>query len=139
MASALKRWQWPQWLETARHPPKYITASLMVSLGGLLNGLDTGTIGPVTAMPSFTDTFGEISSLLLGLVVSSLLLAGTVASVFSGPLSDSLGRTRAIALGAVVFATGAALEAGAVNIGMLIAGRCVVGIGEGLFLSAIVV
>ena len=90
-------------------------------------------------MPSFTDSFGGLSSSLLGFVISSVQLSATFASIFSGPLSDSLGRTRAVALGALVFATGAALEAGAVSIGMLIAGRCVVGIGEGLFLSAIVV
>ena len=27
-----------QWLKTARNPPRYLTASLIVALGGLLNG-----------------------------------------------------------------------------------------------------
>ena len=44
-----------------------------------------------------------------------------------------------MAIGALVFAIEATLEAGAFNIGLLIAGRCVVGVGEGLFLSALVV
>ena len=112
---------------------------MIVSLGGLLNGLDTGTIGPVITMPSFTNSFGALSSSLNGLVVSSILLPATFASLFAGALSDGLGRTRAVAIGALFFAMGAALEASAVNLGMLIAGRCVVGIGEGLFLSTLVV
>ena len=122
-----------------RNPPQYVSASLIVSLGGLLNGLDTGTIGPVTNMPSFSDSFGILSSSLNGLVVSSILLPATVASLFAGALSDSLGRTRAVAIGALFFAIGAALEASAFSLGMLIGGRCVVGIGEGLFLSTLVV
>jgi predicted MFS family arabinose efflux permease len=38
-----------------------------------------------------------------------------------------------------VFAVGAALEAGASNLAIFIAGRTVVGLGEGLFLSTLVV
>lgn len=90
-------------------------------------------------MASFTQTFGVLSSTLHGLVISSILLTAGVASLFAGHLSDSLGRTSAIALGAVVFAVGAALEASAFGIGMLIAARCVVGVGEGLFFSTLVV
>ncbi|MCJ1365610.1 hypothetical protein MMC16_004735 [Acarospora aff. strigata] len=139
MASTRNGSRWANWLKTVRNPPQYLTASLIISLGGLLNGLDTGTIGPVTAMPSFADTFGVLSPSLHGLVISSILLPATFTSLFSGALSDSLGRTRAVAIGAIFFAIGAALEASAFSIGMFIAGRCVVGIGEGLFLSTLVV
>lgn len=128
-----------QCFKVLRNPPQYVSASLIVSLGGLLNGLDTGTIGPVTTMPSFADSFGVLSSSLTGLVVSSIMLPATFASLFAGALADSLGRTRAVAIGGLFFAIGAALEASAINLGMLIAGRCVVGIGEGLFLSTLVV
>lgn len=44
-----------------------------------------------------------------------------------------------MALGAAVFGVGAALEAGAVHLGMLFVGRLVTGVGEGLFLSTTVV
>lgn len=74
-----------------------------------------------------------------GIVVSSVLISATVTSILSGSLSDSMGRTRALGIGALGFALGAALEAGASNIGMLIAGRLVVGVGEGLFLSTLIV
>ena len=90
-------------------------------------------------MPSFTETFGDVSASVLGFVVSSILLSATLASIFSGSLSDRLGRPKAISIGALVFAVGAALEAGAVNLGMLIGGRLIVGVGEGLFLSVLIV
>ena len=90
-------------------------------------------------MPSFTGTFGTLSASLHGLVISSILLSATAASLFAGALSDRVGRSRAIAIGASVFAVGAALEAGAVALGMFIAGRLIVGAGEGIFLSVIVV
>ena len=74
-----------------------------------------------------------------GFVVSSLLIPATITALFAGAVSDSLGRTRALAIGALLFAIGAAFEAGAVHLAMLILGRCIVGIGEGLFLSAMIV
>ncbi|KAI9746592.1 MAG: hypothetical protein M1818_000305 [Claussenomyces sp. TS43310] len=126
-------------LRSIAHPPKYLTASLVVSLGGLLNGLDTGTIGVVTTMAAFDSKFGTLSSSIHGIVVSSVLLTAAVGSLFAGSISDGLGRTRAIAIGALIFGVGAALEAGAANLGMFIGGRCVVGIGEGVFFSTLVV
>ena len=90
-------------------------------------------------MASFTETFGALSAPLHGLVISSVLLAASVAALFAGAMSDSFGRPRAIAIGALVYAVGAALEAGAMTLAMLIVGRLIVGAGEGIFLSTIVV
>ena len=90
-------------------------------------------------MPSFKESFGEISPALVGWVVSSLLLSATIFSLFAGSFSDKLGRTRSIGVGALVFALGAALECAATNLPMLIAGRLIVGAGQGLFLSTLLV
>ncbi|KAH8706026.1 general substrate transporter [Talaromyces proteolyticus] len=54
-------------------------------------------------------------------------------------MSDSLGRTRTLAIGALVFALGAAIEASASQLSVLIIDRLIVGAGEGLFLSTLVV
>lgn len=90
-------------------------------------------------MPSFTTTFGPLSPSVHGLVVSSIMLSAALASLSAGALSDAWGRTHAVGFGALTFAVGAAFEAGAVNLGMLVFGRVVVGVGEGLFLSTLVV
>ena len=86
-------------------------------------------------MPSFTESFGPVSSTLHGLIVSTILIPAALASFLAGALADRLGRIYAMMIGAVIFGTGAALEAGSVRISMLIVGRAVTGIGQGLFFS----
>ena len=90
-------------------------------------------------MPGFTAYFGNFSELVHGLVVSSILLPAAFSSFFAGHLADKVGRLNATMIGAVIFACGAGLEAGAVHIAMLIVGRAIAGVGEGFFLSTVVV
>jgi MFS family permease len=73
-------------------PPNYLLFSLCVAIGGLLNGLDTGCIGPIITLPSFVDSFGDLSPSLRGPVVSSVLLPATFTLLFAGIVSDKLGR-----------------------------------------------
>lgn len=101
--------------------------------------MDTGTIGPVTTMESFSQTMGSFSSVVHGVIVSTILLPGAFAALFAGLLADRYGRTQTIALGSTVFGVGAAIEAGSVHLAMFIVGRVVKGLGEGLFLSAVFV
>lgn len=90
-------------------------------------------------MPGFADSFGTFSPTVHGLVVSSILLPAAFTSFFAGHLADHVGRLNAIMTGATIFGVGAALEAGAVSLGMFIPGRALAGIGEGFFLSTVVV
>jgi sugar porter (SP) family MFS transporter len=121
-------------------PPPYVLHSTLISIGGLLFGLDTGCIGPITTMPQFEVSFGgSLSASVHGLIVSTILIPAAIASFFAGPLADTVGRRRGVSIGGVIFALGAALEAGSNHLAMLIVGRIVAGIGEGLFLSPILV
>lgn len=126
-------------LQSFLHPPKYTAYSLLVSLGGLLFGLDTGCIGPVTTMPQFLATVGPLSSTVHGLVVSSILIPAALASFFAGGLADFLGRPRTVGLGGLIFALGCALEASAAGLPQLFVGRIITGVGEGLFMSVMTV
>ena len=90
-------------------------------------------------MPSFATSLGILTPALHGLVVSIIMLSAAISSPFSGILSDNLGRKVAVGVGALVFALGAALEAAAVNLIVFIVGRLIVGVGEGLFLSTLIV
>ena len=119
--------------------PKYVQAAILTSLGGALFGLDTGTIGPITTMSQFSQTFGHLSSTVHGLVVSTILIPAAVSSFFAGHLANSVGRPRAIAIGSGIFGIGAAIECASVRLAMLIVGRAIKGIGEGFFLSTVVV
>ena len=90
-------------------------------------------------MKSFTDTFGELSATVHGVVVSSILLPGAVAALVAGILADRHGRTRLIIVGSCIYGIGAAIECGAPVLGVFILGRLIKGLGEGLFLSAVYV
>ncbi|KAI0046163.1 hypothetical protein FA95DRAFT_1560430 [Auriscalpium vulgare] len=117
----------------------YTLCSLFASLGGFLFGFDTGSIGPVIVMPAFVSQFHLHSPVLQGLVVSTILLTASLASLFAGVLSDRISRTRTFAIGGAVFSIGSVLCASASSLPMLIFGRSVAGIGEGLFLSTVTV
>lgn len=49
-----------------------------------------------------------------------------------GPLNEAVGRRMAIIVSLVLYTVGAALEAGAINFGMMVAGRIILGLGVGL-------
>ncbi|KAI1373287.1 putative MFS sugar transporter [Hypoxylon crocopeplum] len=122
------------------HPyfaPRYVMAAVAVSLGGLLNGYDTGSIGAITHMSQFTESLGQLSATMLGITVSIIMLTGTLPSVFAGHFADKFGRITAIIPGAVLFGVGALVQCLAKSLGQFIAGRAIAGFGQGIFLSNI--
>ncbi|KAJ5610509.1 hypothetical protein N7510_007228 [Penicillium lagena] len=123
-----------------RHPPKYMLACILCSVNGVLFGMDTGIIGPVTDMKDFKASFGgSQNSTIHGLIVSSILIPAALSSFFAGHVADRLGRPKGISIGVFIFGVGAAIEAGAVRLAMFIVGRVVEGLGEGLFIGNLVV
>ncbi|KDQ14511.1 hypothetical protein BOTBODRAFT_145628 [Botryobasidium botryosum FD-172 SS1] len=108
------------------------------SLGGLLFGLDTGSIGSLTVMPQFLSIFSNVeNSAIHGTLVATILISASISSSAAGWLSDRFSRKRTAMCGGFLFALGAAIEAGSVHLAMLIVGRLVVGVGEGFFMSAL--
>ncbi|KAI1775762.1 putative MFS sugar transporter [Hypoxylon cercidicola] len=115
--------------------PRYVLASVAVSIGGLLNGFDTGSIGAVTQMRQFEESIGPLSATMLGITVSMIMLTGTLPSLFAGHFADKFGRLTAIIPGALLFGIGALLQCLARNLAQFIAGRAIAGAGQGVFLS----
>lgn len=90
-------------------------------------------------MDFFRQDIATTSPILHGLIVSSVLLPSAIISFFAGSLADAVGRPRAVTVGSCIFGLGAAIEAGSVHIAMFIVGRIIIGIGNGLSLSTVVV
>ncbi len=90
-------------------------------------------------MPQFEAQFGALSPAAQGLLVSSILIAASITSVVAGPLSDRISRIRTISVGGAVYAAGCAVACSAQHRPQLFIGRCITGIGEGLFISSITV
>lgn len=109
------------------------------SLADKYYSMDTGIIGPVTVMQKYTEEFGTTSAIVHGLIVSAILIPAALSAFAAGRVADAIGRAKAITFGGLIFGLGAALEAGAVHLGMFITGRVIEGFGEGLFLGNLVV
>jgi MFS family permease len=76
--------------------PNYVFAAITISLGGLVNGLDTGSIGAITGMKQFERSIGYLSPFLLGFTVSLIMLTAAIPSVFAGHLADRFGRLKGL-------------------------------------------
>ncbi|KAH9835803.1 general substrate transporter [Rhodofomes roseus] len=129
-------------LPKAPRIPNFVWCAIFTAIGGFVFGFDTGSIGSITTMPQFVSRFsksGVLSATIQGLIVSIILITASMASLVSGPLSDRISRTRTISLGAIIFAGGSAISCASRTLAMLFVGRCLAGIGEGLFLSAVTV
>ncbi|KAL4296454.1 hypothetical protein GQ457_12G022940 [Hibiscus cannabinus] len=126
----------------------FIFACLVAATGGSLFGYDLGVSGGVTSMDDFLkDFFPKIyemkqahlhetdyckyDSQLLTLFTSSLYFAGLVSTFGASYVTTQRGRRASILVGAVSFFLGGLINAAAVNIGMLIIGRILLGVGIG--------
>ncbi|WYZ41956.1 hypothetical protein EsH8_V_000851 [Colletotrichum jinshuiense] len=119
--------------------PLYVRASIISSCVAMLFGLDTGSIGPVTTMPSFRKTFGDFSPTMHGVIVSSVLIPGALSALVSGVMADRFGHVRLFALGAFIYGCGTGIECASPILGVFILGRLIKGVGEGMFLSNVYV
>lgn len=124
-----------------------IIACIVAAVGGSIFGYDIGISGGVTSMDEFLEKFFhrvylkkqhahennycKYDDQRLAAFTSSLYLAGMAASVVAGPVTRMYGRRTSIICGGISFLIGAALNAAAINLGMLILGRIMLGIGIG--------
>ena len=107
---------------------KLLFISFVVSLGGFLFGFDAGIISGVMSYvgPEFNLTDGQI-----GWVVSAPSWAAMIAMIFSGRLSDRLGRKKILLLVAFLYAVSALLSAYAITYEMLSLARMIGGLAFG--------
>ncbi|WP_043468506.1 MDR family MFS transporter [Kitasatospora sp. MBT66] len=98
-----------------------------IVLGMLLAALDQTIVG--TALPTIVSDLGGAAH--MSWVVTSYLLAETVATVLAGKFGDLYGRKVLFQISAIVFITGSFLCGLATNMTLLIAWRALQGIGAG--------
>ncbi|XP_052199441.1 sugar carrier protein A-like [Diospyros lotus] len=124
-----------------------IVACIVAAVGGSIFGYDIGISGGVTQMDEFLrrffltvyknkkraheNNYCKYNNQGLAAFTSSLYLAGLVASLVASPITRKYGRRMSIVCGGISFFVGAALNASAVNLAMLLLGRIMLGIGIG--------
>ncbi|KAK3203465.1 hypothetical protein GRF29_112g1329829 [Pseudopithomyces chartarum] len=99
------------------------------SMGGLLSGLDQSLIsGANLTLPRDLDFTAQENSL----VNSGMPLGAVAGALLISPCNEYFGRRWAIIISCILYTIGAGLEAGAINFGMMVAGRVILGAGVGL-------
>ena len=120
----------PQKGERTYHLMFMIQLVSCAAIGGFLFGYDTGVISG--AQLYFVNDFPDITDKQRSLIVSLALAGAAVGSMISGTLSDKIGRKKVILIADVLFTLGAAVMGFAPTIGVLMAGRILIGLGVGI-------
>ncbi|CAN6180548.1 unnamed protein product [Urochloa humidicola] len=124
-----------------------VVTCLMAASCGLIYGYDNGISGGVTQMESFlSDFFPEVltgmkntnrgvyckyDNLWLTAFTSSLFIASALSSIVASHITRRVGRQAIMLFGSALFLAGAVINAGAVNLAMIIIGRMLLGFGIG--------
>lgn len=103
--------------------------AVFAAIGGFLFGYDTGVVSG--AMLLLRERF-HLSSFQQELVVSVTIGACCVSALLGGVVTDRLGRKPVTLLASFVFTAGAVVLGVAQNVAMLVAGRCILGLGIGI-------
>lgn len=114
--------------------------TLLAAVGFLLFGYDQGVMSGITDDPSFLrrmglydESTGSVTNpALLGAIVSLYEIGCMFGALSCGYVGDRLGRKKTIMIGCTILCIGGALQAGCVDIGMMIAARIITGVGNGL-------
>lgn len=122
-----------------------LAMGLLVSMGGLIFGYDTGQISGFLEMPDFRARFGEsqqgggsssdsyaFSDVRSGLIVGLLSIGTLMGALLGAPLADALGRRPSISLASAVVAVGFVIQiAASTSWVQFMLGRLVAGLGVG--------
>jgi MFS transporter, SP family, arabinose:H+ symporter len=110
-------------------PTGFMTrTALIVALGGFLMGFDASVISGVVG---FIQGEFDLTPIEVGWSVSSLALTATIGMMFSGPLSDRIGRLPVLKIAALLFAVSAIASAVAPGFVTLVIARMIGGFGVG--------
>ncbi|KAH7011267.1 arabinose-proton symporter [Ilyonectria destructans] len=118
---------------------KYVTiCAAFATMGGALFGYDQGVVSVTLVMDQFIEQFPEVGAnasgagFLKGLMTAMIELGAFLGAMNQGWLADKISRKWSILAAVMIFLVGSALQTGAMNFGMLVAGRFVGGIGVGM-------
>jgi MFS transporter, SP family, galactose:H+ symporter len=111
-----------------------LIAAAFAALGGLLFGYDTGVISGALI---FIRSQFHLSVFHQELVVSVVLVGAAFGALSGGRLADAFGRRFMLVVTALIFVAGAIVCATAPSLGVLVAGRIVVGLGIGFSTSTV--
>ncbi len=114
-----------------------VLITIASSCGFLLFGYDNGVFSGLIVNPWFLKTFHHPTGGLLGTVSAMYNIGGAVGGIIAFFIGDGLGRKRTILTGIAICSVGAIIFSAATNIGELVSGRIICGIGVGIMTSTV--
>ncbi|PYH93972.1 general substrate transporter [Aspergillus ellipticus CBS 707.79] len=114
-----------------------LLSAAFLAIGGFLFGYDSGIVTSTIGQTEFIKYFDNPSDTVTGGIVSAFqggAILGTIINVLSG---DRLGRKYSVFAGACISCFGCALQAGSINMAMLIVGRFIAGVAVGMLTSVV--
>lgn len=114
-----------------------VFSAVFLATGGFLFGYDSGIITSTIALETFKEHFSNPNDTTTGGIVSAFQGGAIAGTIFNMLFAHKLGRRWTILVGALVSVFGSALQAGAVNMAMLIVGRFIGGVAVGQLTSTI--
>ena len=111
--------------------PKHFTWVIVAfaSMGGLLSGLDQSLISGANL---YLPTDLGLTTRQNSMVNSAMPLGAVGGALLLSPCNEGVGRRWSIIISTILYTIGAALEAGSINYGMIVAARVILGLGVGL-------
>lgn len=104
-------------------------STLVASVGGLLFGYDTAVISGAIG---FMKIYYQLSDVMTGWVASCALLGCIIGAMYSGKLSDQVGRKKVLMLSALLFTLSSVGTALATNLWSFVIFRIIGGMGIGI-------
>lgn len=104
-------------------------STLVASVGGLLFGYDTAVISGAIG---FMKTYYQLSDVMMGWVASCALLGCIAGAMFSGRLSDRIGRKKVLMISALLFTISSLGTAIAPDLWIFVIFRIIGGMGIGI-------
>ena len=104
-------------------------STLVASVGGLLFGYDTAVISGAIG---FMKIYYQLSDIMTGWVASCALLGCIIGAMYSGKLSDQVGRKKVLMLSALLFTVSSVGTALAPNLWFFVVFRIIGGMGIGI-------
>ncbi|HCN51055.1 MAG TPA: arabinose-proton symporter [Chryseobacterium sp.] len=104
-------------------------STLVASVGGLLFGYDTAVISGAIG---FMKIYYQLSDIMTGWVASCALLGCIIGAMYSGKLSDQVGRKKVLMLSALLFTISSVGTALAPNLWFFVVFRIIGGMGIGI-------
>ncbi|KAJ5552809.1 hypothetical protein N7494_002187 [Penicillium frequentans] len=114
-----------------------LLSAVFLAIGGFLFGYDSGIVTSTIGQTQFIEYFSNPNDTVTGGIVSAFqggAILGTIINMFTG---DRLGRKMSVFTGACISCFGCALQAGSVNMTMLIIGRFIAGAAVGMLTSVV--